>query len=210
MPIDNTSSPLVHVIDDDIAVLDSMSLLLQSVGLENRRYQNAPEFLQAYESEQFDRVTGCILLDVRMPIMSGIECQHILNQKGCVLPIIFITGHGDVPMAVEAMKNGAVEFIQKPVREQTLIEAVQKALQMNSKNTEKYLKQKATKHKIASLTEREKQILDALVDGKANKVIAAQLHLSSRTVEIHRANVMEKMGATSLAHLIKMVLDDDR
>jgi two-component system response regulator FixJ len=202
-----SSSPMVHVVDDDEAVLDSVGMLLDSIGLINTCYKDAQEFLDAYSETEFDKHNGCILLDIRMPFISGIECQHRLEQMGCRMPIIFVTGHGDVPTAVEAMKNGAAEFIQKPFREQLLIDAIQKALQTNMKNQKRLEIVNQTQGKLASLTNRENQILNAIVTGKANKVIAIELHLSQRTIEIHRAHVMDKMGVNSLAELVKVVID---
>ncbi|MBL4632059.1 MAG: response regulator transcription factor [Paraglaciecola sp.] len=202
-----SSSSMVHVVDDDEAVLDAVGMLLDSIGLRNTCYQNAQLFLDAYSDEEFDKHKGCILLDIRMPFISGIECQHRLQKMGCNMPIIFVTGHGDVPTAVEAMKQGAIEFIQKPFREQQLIDAIQKALQINLKTQKRREKTQHTLTKLASLTKRETQILEAVVSGKANKVIAIEIHLSQRTVEIHRAHVMEKMGVKSLAELVKMVIE---
>jgi FixJ family two-component response regulator len=198
---------MVHVVDDDEAVLDSVGMLLDSIGLSNTCYQDAQVFLDAYNEENFDKHNGCIMLDIRMPLISGIECQHRLEEMGCRMPIIFVTGHGDVPTAVEAMKHGALEFIQKPFREQQLIDALQKALQINLKDQKRLERIQLTQAKLASLTNRETQILDAVVSGKANKVIAIELHLSQRTVEIHRAHVMEKMEVKSLAELVKVVID---
>jgi len=201
------SPPMVHVVDDDEAVLDSVGMLLDSIGLTNTCYKDAKVFLDAYSEAEFDKQNGCILLDIRMPFISGIECQHRLEEMGCRMPIIFVTGHGDVPTAVEAMKSGAVEFIQKPFREQVLIDSIQKALQANLKDQKQLEIIKTTQAKLASLTSRETQILEAVVSGKANKVIAIDLHLSQRTIEIHRAHVMEKMGVKSLAELVKVVID---
>jgi FixJ family two-component response regulator len=200
-------STMVHVVDDDEAVLDSVGMLLSSIGLKNTCYKNAQTFLDAYTEEEIDKDNGCILLDIRMTLISGIECQHRLEELCCRLPIIFVTGHGDVPTAVEAMKLGATDFIQKPFREQVLIDAIQKALQINFKQHKHLEKIKQTQDKLASLTKRETQILDGVVSGKANKVIAFDLHLSQRTVEIHRAHMMEKMGVKSLAELVKIVID---
>ena len=201
------SSPMVHVVDDDEAVLDSVAMLLNSIGLINTCYKDAQELLDAFSEAEFDKHNGCILLDIRMPFISGIECQHRLEQMGCPMPIIFVTGHGDVPTAVEAMKNGAAEFIQKPFREQLLIDAIQKALQANVKDQKRIEIVNQTQTKLASLTNRETQILNAIVTGKANKVIAIELHLSQRTIEIHRAHVMDKMEVNSLAELVKVVID---
>jgi FixJ family two-component response regulator len=202
-----SSSPMVHVVDDDDAVLDSVGMLLDSIGLINTCYQDAQKFLDAFSKTEFDKHNGCILLDIRMPFISGIECQHKLEKMGCRLPIIFVTGHGDVPTAVEAMKNGAAEFIQKPYREQLLIDVIQKALQANLKDKQRLEIVNQTQAKLASLTNRETQILNAIVSGKANKLIAIELHLSQRTIEIHRAHVMAKMGVNSLAELVKLVID---
>jgi len=204
---DVCSSPMVHVVDDDEAVLDSVGMLLDSIGLKNICYQDAQGFLDSYSEEKFDKHNGCILLDIRMPFMSGIECQHRLQKMGCRMPIIFVTGHGDVPTAVEAMKKGASEFIQKPFREQLLLDAIQKALKVNLEDQKRIQSVNQTRAKLISLTNRESQILDAIVTGKANKVIAIELHLSQRTIEIHRASVMVKMGVKSLAELVKVVID---
>lgn len=204
----NTSAvPIVHVVDDDDAVLDSVGMLLNSIGLRHVCYKNAQIFLDAYSQVSFDRHSGCILLDIRMPFMSGIECQYRLEKMDCHMPIIFVTGHADVPTAVEAMKKGAVEFIQKPFREQVLIDVIQKALQINIKSQIRLEKIHQTHAKLALLTDRETQILESILLGKANKVIAIEIHLSQRTVEIHRARVMEKMGVKSLAELVKIVVD---
>lgn len=206
-PSSLTEVAMVHVVDDDEAVLDSVGMLLDSIGVINTCYKDAQVFLDAYNQEKFDKCNGCILLDIRMPVISGIECQYRLEQLGCSMPIIFVTGHGDVPTAVEAMKHGAAEFIQKPFREQVLIDAIQKALQANLKTQKHLNKLKQTQSKLASLTNRETQILEGVVSGKANKVIAIDLHLSQRTVEIHRAHMMEKMEVSSLAELVKIVVD---
>ncbi|WP_395339388.1 response regulator transcription factor [Ningiella sp. W23] len=199
--------PIVHIIDDDDAVLDSLSLLFDSVEINAIGYHSGAAFLEAYQTPDFNLHTGCIVLDIRMPIMSGMDCQKKLNELGCPLPIIFITGHGDVSLAVEAMKNGAFDFIEKPLREQTLITAVQAAITRSIRDDERHQRVKDTTNKMNSLTEREKQILNRVIDGKANKTIASELHLSERTIEIHRAHVMEKMQAGSLAQLVRMVLD---
>jgi FixJ family two-component response regulator len=160
------------------------------------------EFLAKHDRSQH----GCVVLDIRMPEMSGLEVQQRLNKEGSMLPVIFITGHGDVPMAVQAMKEGAFDFIQKPFREQDLVDRINHALQQDAENRKTVLQKADLKRRFDSLTQREHQVLDLVVDGRANKVIAIDLELSERTVEIHRANVMEKMGARSVAHLVKMHL----
>ena len=201
------SEAIVHVVDDDKAVLDSVSLLLTSIGINHHTYGSAQAFLDAYTQAKFDHYNGCILMDIRMPFMSGIECQHKLKEVNCDLPVIFVTGYGDVPTAVETMKNGAIDFIEKPYREQVLIDAIQKALLKNISDQLKIKKISETKQKLARLSSRETQVLDKILNGKANKVIAAELGVSQRTIELHRAHVMEKMDVRSLAELIKITLN---
>ena len=201
------SEAIVHVVDDDDAVLDSVSILLTSIGITNKTYQNAQAFLDAYSLLEFDHYKGCILMDIRMPVMSGIECQHRLQSLHCDLPIIFVTGHGDVLTAVETMKSGAFDFIQKPYREQVLIDAIQSALLKNINEQLRKKKIAETKLKLETLSPREAQVLDKILNGKSNKVIAKELALSQRTIELHRAHVMEKMDVKSLAELLKITLD---
>lgn len=203
------SSPVVHIIDDDEAVLDSLSMLLDSVGIDNAVYANAQFFLDTHQGESLKTLCGCIVLDIRMPGMSGMECQQKLEELGCPLPIIFITGHGDVPMAVKAMKKGALEFIQKPFREQELLDCIQHALQLNSSAQEQACYALDIQTRLRRLTKREQQVMQRVIIGQANKVIASELNLSQRTIEIHRANVMEKMQAHSLAELVTMVLTQE-
>lgn len=195
----------VHIVDDDEAVRDSLELLLDTLQITCQSYENAQVFLQGAQDDPEMLVRpGCVVLDIRMPLMSGMECQHQMQQMGSTLPIIFMTGHGDVPMAVEAMKRGAMEFIQKPFREQELVDAIQRALTMSEERAAHSQALDTHRQRFALLTNRERQIFNCIVDGKANKVIALDLHLSQRTVEIHRAKVMEKMGAANLAELVKM------
>jgi FixJ family two-component response regulator len=198
----NENKQIVHIVDDDEAVRDSLSLLLSSVGLESRQYENAPAFLNS----NFQTTSGCIVLDIRMPGMSGMDMHEKLNDLGCNLPVIFITGHGDIPMAVEAMKRGAVEFVQKPFREQDLLDCINRALQVDAGRRESTQEVDTIRDRLATLTPREQQVMEMIVDGKANKVIAFDLNLSQRTVEIHRAHVMEKMQTKSLAELVRMVM----
>ncbi|MEP0176140.1 MAG: response regulator [Paraglaciecola sp.] len=197
---------LVHLIDDDEAVLDSISLLLDSMSIANKTYPNAIAFLEAYDENDFAILAGCIVLDIRMPGMSGMECQQKLKTLDCHLPIIFLSGHGDVPLAVEAMKQGAVEFIQKPFREQALLDCIQHVLANNQASQTEVLQQVQIQKRADTLTKREKQIMEKVIAGHANKFIANELNLSQRTIEIHRANVMEKMQAKSLAELVVMGL----
>jgi two-component system, LuxR family, response regulator FixJ len=199
----NNSRPTIFVVDDDSAVRDALKLLLRSVGHAVETYGSAQEFLDAYSEDR----PGCLVLDIRMPGMSGLELQQRLNEKHSILPIIFITGHGDVPMAVEAMQAGAVDFIQKPFRDQDLIDRINQALEKDGSNRAALGERNDIRRRLETLTPREREVLDLVVHGKANKVIAGDLKLSQRTVEIHRARVMEKMQASSLAHLVRMVLE---
>ena len=195
--------PTVFIVDDDEAVRNSLRLLVKSVGLTAAALVSAQEFLASYDPLQ----PGCLLLDVRMPGMSGLELQQRLNLLGAVIPVIFITGHGDVPMAVEAMQQGAFDFLQKPFRDQDLIDRIQRALEKDRANRAALGEHSRIREQHETLTPREREVLALVTSGKANKVMAADLGLSQRTIEIHRARVMEKMGASSLAHLVRMVLD---
>jgi RNA polymerase sigma factor (sigma-70 family) len=198
--------PTVFVVDDDDAVRTSLRLLLKSVGLPVETFASAQEYLDGAEGDR----SGCLVLDIRMPGMSGLELQQRLNETHSIIPIVFITGHGDVPMAVEAMQHGAVDFIQKPFRDQDLIDRINQALEKDRENREGLRERDAIHKRMQQLTPREREVLDLVTQGKANKVIAGDLDVSQRTVEIHRARVMEKMGASSLAHLVRMVIEANR
>ncbi|MFO0336565.1 MAG: response regulator FixJ [Pseudomonadota bacterium] len=196
----------VFVVDDDDAVRTSLRLLLKSVGLPVETHASAQEFLDAFDPDR----AGCLVLDIRMPGMSGLELQQKLNDLHAIIPIVFITGHGDVPMAVEAMQHGAVDFIQKPFRDQDLIDRINQALEKDRENRAGLRERDAIRRRMEELTPREREVLELVTQGKANKVIAGDLNVSQRTVEIHRARVMEKMGASSLAHLVRMVIEAAR
>ena len=196
-------SPTVFIVDDDEAVRSSLRLLMKSVGLIPSALGSAREFLEKYDPAQ----PGCLVLDVRMPELSGLELQEQLNRQGTVIPVIFITGHGDVPMAVEAMQAGAFDFLQKPFRDQDLIDRIQKALEKDRANRAVLNERNLIRERLESLTPREREVLAMVSSGKPNKIMAADLGVSQRTVEIHRARVMEKMGASSLAQLVRMVMD---
>jgi FixJ family two-component response regulator len=191
------------VVDDDSGVRSSIRLLLKSVGIEASAMGSAREFMDTFDPLQ----PGCLVLDIRMPGVSGMELQQQLNLRGAIVPVIFITGHGDVPMAVEAMQHGAFDFLQKPFRDQDLIDRIQKALIRDRETRAALQKHDQIRHRLESLTPREREVLDLLTRGQQNKVMAAELGLSQRTVEIHRAHVMEKMQAGSVAQLVRMVLD---
>jgi two-component system, LuxR family, response regulator FixJ len=196
---------IVFVIDDDQAVRDSLRLLLKSVGLATEVTDSARKFLAGYQPSQ----PGCLVLDVRMPDMSGLELQQQLNMRGATIPVIFITGHADVPMAVEAMRHGAFDFLQKPFRDQELIERVQRALVKDAKTRAELEERDRIRERLESLTPREREVLLLMTQGKPNKIMAHELGVGQRTVEIHRARIMEKSGAGSLAQLVRMVMDQD-
>jgi len=197
------SAPTVFVVDDDEGVRDSLRFLLKSVGLATKTLGSATEFLDSYDVDQ----AGCLVLDVRMPAMSGLELQQQLNVRGAMIPVIFITGHGDIPMAVEAMQHGAFDFLQKPFRDQDLIDRLQKALAKDAENRVVLKQRDQIGSRFDTLTPREHEVLVLMVRGLPNKIMAAELGVSQRTVEIHRARVMEKTAAGSLAHLVRMYLD---
>ena len=195
-------SAVVHIIDDDEALRESLAFLLGTAHLEVRAYESATAFLDALPRAE----PGCIITDVRMPGISGVELLRRLKSLGAAFPVIVITGHGDVPLAVEAMKLGAVDFLEKPFEDDALIAAVQSALGRHEHDARRAAEKAETFQRIASLSARERQVLDGLVVGNPNKTIAFDLGISPRTVEIYRANVMTKMKATSLSDLVRMAL----
>ena len=196
-----TPEPTVFVIDDDKAVRHFLRGLIASVNLRVEAFTSAQEFLAAYRSSS----PGCLLLDIRMPGMSGLELQQELSVRGIDLPVIVLTGHGNVQVAVHAMKAGAVDFIEKPFNNELLLDRVQKAVAKSVDTYENRIKRDEILNRRKLLTPRERQVLDLVVAGESNKGIARHLHISEKTVEIHRANVMGKMQAKSLADLVKMV-----
>ncbi len=198
-----TATPIVMVVDDDSGVRNAMRTLLKSVGIQSTLYASAQEFLGAYQPTQ----PGCLVLDIRMPGMSGLELQQELNLRGAVIPVIFMSGHGDIPMAVEAMQHGAFDFLQKPFRDQDLLDRIQRAIVKDGELRKSLGEHTRIRAHLESLTPREREVLDLMTQGKQNKAIAQVLDVSPRTVEIHRARVMEKMGAQSVAELVRMMLD---
>jgi two-component system, LuxR family, response regulator FixJ len=196
-------APTVFIVDDDEAVRSSLRLLLKSVGIAAQAFGSAQEFLASYDPAR----PGCLVLDIRMPGMSGMELQQHLNMRGAIIPVLFISGHGDVPMAVEAMKNGALDFLQKPFRDQELIDRVQLALARDGESRVSLSQHSKLRNRLDSLTSREREVLDLMVQGKPNKIMAANLGISQRTVEIHRARVMEKLGVSSLAQAVRMMME---
>lgn len=191
---------IVFVVDDDASTRTSLTNLLRSVGLQVRTFATAAEFLAAPRLE----VPGCLILDVRLPGVSGLELQRRLVAEAADLPIIFITGHGDIPMTVEAMKAGAVEFLTKPFRDQVLLDAVHTALARDCESRQSRAGADDLRRRYGSLTERERTVMALVVSGLANKQVAGELGTSEATVKIQRRNVMDKMGAGSLADLVRM------
>jgi FixJ family two-component response regulator len=189
----------VYIVDDDATVRDALCLLMDSVSLTTRSFHSADEFLASYTGNP-----GVLLLDVRMPGMSGLELQEELNKRGVTkLAIIFMSGHGDIPMVVEALKRGAADFLTKPFRDQDLLDRIHRALEQNQECLAQTSGAEEILSHIDSLTPREREVMAMVADGKANKVIAIELDISQRTVEIHRSRVMKKMGCPSLAHLVR-------
>jgi two-component system response regulator FixJ len=196
-----STDALVHIVDDDLAVRQSLAFLLATDGLAVRVHDSAAAFLAA----EADRV-GCVVTDVRMPDIDGVELLHRLRQRGAMPPVIVMTGHADVALAVEAMKAGAVDFIEKPFDDELLLSSIRSALAQSDRTMKRESESNAVRARLAELSERERQVLEGLVAGKANKVIGLDLGISPRTVEIYRANVMSKLQAGSLSELVRMAL----
>jgi len=196
------ATSIVHVIDDDDALRDSLSFLLGTARLNVKTYESAEAFLAALP----DANSGCIITDVRMPDMSGVDLLRKLNELQIALPVIIITGHGDVQLAVEAMKIGAADFIEKPFDDEVLLNAVRAALDRWEDKSREISERSSYVEKLEALSSRERDVLEGLIAGKANKVIAFDLGISPRTVEIYRANVMTRTGANSLPELVRMAM----
>ena len=196
-----SEKPTVFIVDDDAAERRFLRILISSVDLEVETFRTAQAFLDAFEPTR----RGCILLDIRMPGMSGLELQREVRERGICLPVIFLTGHGDVQIAVHAMKAGAADFIEKPFNNDLLLDRIHKAVAESLSADQTQMTKDEIEKRVASLTPREQQVLDLVALGNTNKTIAQQLAISQRTVEIHRAKVMEKMRAESLAELVRMV-----
>ena len=193
-----SNSPTVFIVDDDPAVRDAIRCLVESVCLRCQLFSSGLEFLDACGPLP----SGCLILDVRMAGISGLELQEMLHRRGTDIPIIIITGHGDIPMAVQAMKYGAMDFLEKPFRNQALLDSINRALEKNAKRCCERTMRAETEARYAQLTAREKQVFDLLIEGYATKRIALHLNLSYRTVEVHRAHIMEKIGAQSVSDLV--------
>jgi two-component system response regulator FixJ len=197
-----SSEDIVHVIDADEAVRESLEFLLRSAKVSVRTYESAVAFLEA----SLDPRSGCIITDVRMPGIDGIELLRRLQERNVQVPVIVMTGHGDVPLAVEAMKIGAMDFLEKPFDDEVLLSSVRTALSRHEMGAQEGAERAAIQERLAALSNRERQVLGGLITGYPNKTIAYELGISPRTVEIYRANVMTKMGAKSLSELVRLAL----
>ena len=196
------SEPTVFIVDDDQEVREALELLMQSVGLATETFSSAQGFLDQFDPER----PGCLVLDIRMKGMSGLDLQERLGQESSHPPVIIITGHGDVPVAVRAVKAGALDFIEKPFNDQVLLDAVHRAIQQDAERRGQISRLADIRARLSRLTPREREILDLVVAGKRNKVIAIDLGISQSTVEAHRAKVMEKMEAGTLSDFMRMML----
>lgn len=194
--------PIVYIVDDDQDLRTSLAWLLESVSVQARCFAGAEEFLSQYDPRQ----PACLVLDVRMPQTSGFQLQEILNQRGSTLPTIFVSAHGDIPMSVKAMQNGALDFVEKPYNPQQMIERIQAALRTAVSAKLDQEQRQLLQGKLALLTSREREVLMLVLDGKASKVIARELSISVKTVDVHRTKIKEKMGVTSIAMLVREVL----
>jgi len=198
----NDLTQTIYVVDDDEAMRDSMTWLLEGEDYHVACFDSAESFLKARR----DDMRGCLILDVRMPEMSGLELHEKLEALGSQLPVIFVTGHGDVPMAVSALQRGACDFIEKPFHNEDLLSRIVRALELDSQLSARRQRNGAISHRLDQLTQREREVMKLVVTGKLNKQIADELNISMKTVEAHRARVMEKMGVRTLAELVKAVM----
>ena len=201
-PPDHQPALAVHLVDDEAPVRDALSFLFMSHGLAARAYESGPAFLQAVDQGQ---VYGCILLDVRMEPMSGLQVHGELKARGLRWPVIFLTGHGDIPMAVDALHNGAFDFIEKPFSDTALVERVKRALAVAGAQLASRAAGDEREARLASLTEREREVMHRVAAGKLNKVVADELNISVRTVEVHRARVFAKLGVRSAAEVATLL-----
>lgn len=198
----NTENPIIYIVDDNDDVRETMQLLFESVDLCAESFGSAGEFLDAYPMGQ----SGCLIADVRMPEMSGLELQEEMVKRSIDLPVIIITGYGDVEMAVNAMKAGAADFIEKPYKEQELLDRVHKAINQSAQKRQESSEEQMVRERLAQLTPRERQVLEFIVDGEPNKRIAYHLGISEKTIEFHRAKIMKKLEAKSLAELVRKTM----
>ncbi len=200
------SEPTVFIVDDDSAVLKGLRLLVKSLRMNVETYLSAQEFLDSYDPAR----PGCLVLDVRMPGISGLELQEKLRKRNISIPVIIMTGYGEVAVAVEAMKKGAMMFVEKPISDQVLLDQIQKAIAKDARIRQEQAAQKTITSRLELLTSRERQVMDLVIAGKLNKVIARELGVSQKTVEFHRSNIMKKMKVDSLAELVRLVIESGR
>src|SRR6266852_4690439 len=200
--INTNRLPTAYVVDDDESIRALWRWLMESNGIAVRTFATAAAFIESYRSGD----AGCLVLDLKLPGMSGLELQQYLNRKDIEIPIVFVTGHGDVPAAVSALKGGAVDFIQKPFSYKAVLSVIEKAFERDAKIRERRTRQSRIAGRLATLTEREREVLQRGIEGRPNKIIASELDISMKTVEFHRAKVMEKMGVTSVAELVQFAM----
>lgn len=201
MPM-NERDAMLFVVDDDDAMRRSLAYLFDSAGWRVAPFASAHDFLDRYDGH----VPGCLVLDVRMPLMSGLELQQKLKERGVHLPIIFLTGHGDLPMAVQAMKTGACDFLEKPCKDQVLLDAVTRAVQRSIEDCRISTQSRAAQSALAALTAREREVAERMAVGKPSKIIARELGISDKTVQVHRHNAMEKLGVHSAAEIARLLM----
>ncbi len=200
--MDSAQSPTAYVVDDDEAIRSLWRWLMESNGIAVRTYATAMEFIEGYDPE----TPGCLVLDLRLPGMSGLELQDYLKKRGIEMPIVFVTAHGDVATAVTALKGGAVDFIEKPFSYRQVLSIIEKAFRRDAENRDRRIRHLRVASRMAMLTEREREVLRRVIEGKQNKVIAGELDISVKTVEFHRSKLMEKMGVDSVAELVQLTL----
>ena len=199
----NVSDAVLFVVDDDAAMRRSLAYLFDSAGWKVESFESARDFLDHYDGH----VPGCLVLDVRMPLMSGLGLQHMLKEQNIHVPIIFLTGHGDLAMAVQAMKTGACDFLEKPCKDQVLLDAVTRAVQRSIEEGRIRMKTRTAQTTLATLTAREREVAQLMAEGKPNKIIARELAISDKTVQVHRHNTMEKLGVHSAAEITHLLME---
>ena len=198
----NNAIPLVYIVDDEFAIRDSLTMLIESTSQLVRSYESAEDFLNDYDPDQ----PGCLILDVRMPLMSGLDLQTELSNRGIIIPIIFISGNAEIPDTAKAFRAGAVDFLKKPFDSELLLERIEEAIKIDIEFREDLVKRRRIKDRINHLTKREKEVLGLIVKSCSNKETAKILNISNRTVDVHRASIMDKMQAENIAELITMVM----
>lgn len=204
--MNDTPQTTIHVVDDDVAVRNSLVYLLDSAGWQAETYKSGQAFLEAYDGS----TPGCLILDVRMPLMSGMELHQVLKSREICLPVIFLSGHADLPMAVQAMKNGAFDFLEKPCNDHMLLDAVNRAVRHSLDACVSRRQARALHQLLGTLTAREREVAERLAEGGCNKSIARELGISEKTVQVHRHNTMEKLGVRSTAEIARLMMESHR